>query len=137
MFGHKEESNPIFYFYGEEISLVLRAFTRGFGIFHIPEAPLFHLYTDVTDIKRKLHWDTDEDEGRDIKWHQREEISIERLRKVINNEINDEFGLGDTRSLQDYENLCGVDLKNMKVLDKQKAYTSEFISKLSWQDSSF
>ena len=56
---------------------------------------------------------------------------------VINNDINDEFGLGDTRSLQDYENLCGVDLKNMKVLDKQKAYTSEFISKLSWQDSSF
>ena len=59
------------------------------------------------------------------------------LLNVINNEINDEFGLGDTRSLQDYENLCGVDLKNMKVLDKQKAYTSEFISKLSWQDSSF
>ena len=53
------------------------------------------------------------------------------IKKVINNEINDEFGLGDTRSLQDYENLCGVDLKNMKVLDKQKAYTSEFISKLS------
>lgn len=136
-FVKKIPYDPIFYFYGEEISLVLRAFTRGFGIFHIPEAPLFHLYTDVTDIKRKLHWDTSEDEGRDIKWHQREEISIERLRKVINNEINDEFGLGDTRSLQDYENLCGVDLKNMKVLDKQKAYTSEFISKLSWQDSSF
>ena len=136
-FVKKIPYDPIFYFYGEEISLVLRAFTRGFGIFHIPEAPLFHLYTDVTDIKRKLHWDTSEDEGRDIKWHQREEISIERLRKVINNEIDDEFGLGDTRSLQDYENLCGVDLKNMKVLDKQKAYTSEFISKLSWQDSSF
>ena len=95
------------------------------------------LKSNLKNLKRKLHWDTSEDEGRNIKWHQREEISIERLRKVINNEINDEFGLGDTRSLQDYENLCGVDLKNMKVLDKQKAYTSEFISKLSWQDSSF
>ena len=38
---------------------------------------------------------------------------------------------------KDYERLSGIDLKNMKVIDKQKAFTSEFISKLSWQDSSF
>ena len=136
-FVKKIPYDPNFYFYGEEISLMLRAFTRGFGIFHIPKAPLFHLYTDVSDIKRKLHWQSDEDKNRDIKWHQREEISIKRLAKVINNEITNEFGLGSFKSLKDYERLSGIDLKNMKVIDKQKAFTSEFISKLSWQDSSF
>ena len=54
--------DPDFYFYGEEISLMLRAFTRGFGIFHIPAVPIFHLYADISKIKRKLHWDDEEDE---------------------------------------------------------------------------
>ena len=53
--------DPEFYFYGEEISLMLRAFTRGFGIFHIPAVPIFHLYTDTSDLKGKLHWDEEED----------------------------------------------------------------------------
>mgnify|MGYP001217137351 FL=1 len=30
-----------YYFYGEEISLMIRAFTRGFGIFHIQSLPIF------------------------------------------------------------------------------------------------
>ena len=33
------------YFYGEELSIALRAFTKGFGIYHIPEVPIYHLYT--------------------------------------------------------------------------------------------
>ena len=63
--------DPQLYFYGEEISLVLRAITRGYGIFHIPNAPIFHLYNDISDVKRKLHWDVTEDEGRKIKWFER------------------------------------------------------------------
>ena len=129
--------DPKLYFYGEEISLVLRAITRGFGVFHIPNVPLFHLYNDVSDIKRKLHWDLEEDEDREIKWYEREEKSIERLNKIVNNEITGAFGLGNIKSLQDYQRLSGVDLINMQVLDKQKAHTSKFLSELSWQDSPF
>ena len=125
------------YFYGEEISLVLRAITRGFGIFHIPKTPLFHLYTDVSDINRKLHWDIDEDEKREIRWHEREEKSITRLNKIINGEIKDEFGLGNIRSMKDYEILSGVDLVNLKVLDEKKAHSSQYLSELSWEDSPF
>ena len=49
---------------------MLRAFTRGYGIFHIPCVPIFHLYTELTDIKRALHWDPEEDTNRSIKWHE-------------------------------------------------------------------
>ena len=129
--------DPELYFYGEEISLVLRAITRGYGIFHIPNAPIFHLYNDISDVKRKLHWDVTEDEGRTIKWFERENKSIERLNQIINNEITGKFGLGTIKSLQDYQRLSGVDLINMQVLDERKAHTSKFLSALSWEDSPF
>ena len=129
--------DPELYFYGEEISLVLRAITRGYGIFHIQNAPIFHLYNDISDVKRKLHWDVAEDEGRKIKWFERENKSIERLNQIINNQITGKFGLGTIKSLQDYQKLSGVDLINMQVLDERKAHTSKFLSELSWEDSPF
>jgi len=124
--------DPEFYFYGEEISIMLRAFTRGFGIFHLPATPIFHLYTELSDIKRKLHWDESEDSNREIKWHEREERSINKLNNLINNKIDGVFGLGNKRTLKDYEYISGVDLINKKVLDKEKAFTGNFISSLPW-----
>ena len=32
------------------------AFTRGYSIFHLPNVPIFHLYTDPVNAPRKLHW---------------------------------------------------------------------------------
>ena len=126
-----------FYFYGEEISLMLRAFTRGFGIFHIPAAPIFHLYADISEVKRKLHWDEDEDSQRTTKWHQRENKSINKLNNIINNKVEGIFGLGDKRILKDYEFLSGVDLLNKKILDKEKAFTGKFISSLPWDSDPY
>ena len=129
--------DPDFYFYGEEISIMLRAFTRGFGIFHLPAVPVFHLYTETTDIKRKLHWDEGEDSKRETKWHQREEISIKKLNNIINNKVEGKFGLGNKRTMKDYKYLSGVDLINKKVLDKEKAFTGNFVSSLSWNKEPF
>lgn len=129
--------DPEFYFYGEELSVMLRAFTRGFGIFHLPAVPIFHLYRDIIEVKRKLHWDESEDNNREIKWHQREEKSIHRLNELINNKINGVFGLGDKRTIKDYEYLSGVDLINKEVKDKEKAFTGKFVSSLPWDKTIF
>ena len=126
-----------FYFYGEEISIMLRAFTRGFSIFHIPAVPIFHLYTDVSHIKRKLHWNEEEDKEREIKWHEREEKSIKRLSQIIDGKLDGIFGLGDKRSLEDYEFLSGINFKKRSVTNKSKAVTADFISSLSWKESPF
>ena len=126
-----------FYFYGEEISIMLRAFTRDFGIFHLPAIPVFHLYRDIVEVKRKLHWDESEDNNREVKWHQREENSINRLNDLINNKIDGVFGLGNKRTLKDYEYISGVDLINKIVKDKEKAFTGKFISSLAWDDVIF
>ena len=126
-----------YYFYGEEISLMIRAFTRGFGIFHIQSLPIFHLYAELTNIERKLHWNEDEDTKREVKWHQREGKSINRLKKLLNNEIAGVFGLGASKSLKDYEYLSGIDLVNKKIVDEEKAFTAKFISSLPWYESPF
>ena len=126
-----------YYFYGEEISLMIRAFTRGFGIFHIQSLPIFHLYAELTNIERKLHWNEDEDTKREVKWHQREEKSINKLKKLLNDEIAGVFGLGASKSLKDYEYLSGIDLVNKKILDEEKAFTAKFISSLPWNESPF
>ena len=76
--------DPNFYFYGEEISLMLRAFTRGYSIFHLPNVPIFHLYTDPVNAPRKLHWNAEEDMHRPTKWNELEKISIENNVAVIN-----------------------------------------------------
>jgi hypothetical protein len=126
-----------YYFYGEEISLMIRAFTRGFGIFHIQSLPIFHLYAELTNIERKLHWNEDEDTKREVKWHQREGKSINRLKKLLNNEIAGVFGLGSSKSLKDYKYLSGIDLVNKKIVDEEKAFTAKFISSLPWYESPF
>ena len=65
--------DPNYYFYGEEISMMLRAFTKGFSIFHTPNIPIFHLYNnDPETSSRQLHWNPDEDKNRITKWHELE-----------------------------------------------------------------
>jgi GT2 family glycosyltransferase len=125
------------YFYGEELSIALRAFTKGFGIYHIPEVPIYHLYTDTSDLKRKLHWDEKEDSSRSVKWHERESISINRLIDLINHKVKGAYGLGNIRTLEDFEYISGINLKEQKVVDSEKAFTSEFLSSLSWKNEIF
>ena len=125
--------DPNYYFYGEELSMALRAFTHGYSFFHIPDAPLFHLYTDTSDIPRKLHWDPDDDKNRAIKWHELEQRSLERLDDLFANKIGGSMGLGSERSLEDYAIISGMDLKNRKVLDLSKATESTFLESTDWR----
>ncbi|MFL2700911.1 MAG: GlcNAc-transferase family protein [Gammaproteobacteria bacterium] len=129
--------DPDLYFYGEEISLMLRAFSRGFGIFHIPDIPIFHLYTDISNIQRKFHWNEDEDQKRDIKWHEREKSSINKLDDIIHGNVKGVFGLGKERTMKDYEYISGVDLVNKVVTSNVKAFTATFVSSLSWEKSPY
>ena len=122
-----------YYFYGEELSMALRAFTHGYSFFHIPDVPLFHLYTDLSNIPRKLHWDPEDDKDRAIKWNELEKKSLDRLDDLFAGKIEDSMGLGKKRSLNDYANLSGIDLEQKKVLDMEKATESGFLESLDWK----
>jgi len=127
--------DPNYYFYGEELSMALRAFTRGFSLFHIPDAPVFHLYTDTSNIPRKLHWDPEDDDGRVTKWTELDKKSLSRLDDLFAGRVESPMGLGIERTLKDYAFLSGVDLENKEVLDIEKATESKFLELLDWRIS--
>ena len=129
--------DPNYYFYGEELSMALRAFTRGYSFFHIPDVPLFHLYTDTSDRSRKLHWDPEDDEKRAVKWTELDKDSLNRLDDLFAEKVEEPMNLGKQRSLEDYALISGIDLKNNAVLDIDKATKPNFLASLDWKVSPF
>ena len=125
--------DPNYYFYGEELSLAMRAFTNGYSFFHIPDVPLFHLYTDASDIPRKLHWDPEDDQKRAVKWTELDKKSLNRLDDLFADKVEEPLSLGKERSLEDYALISGIDLKNNLVLDIEKATESSFLESLDWK----
>ena len=125
--------DPNYYFYGEELSLAMRAFTNGYSFFHIPDVPLFHLYTDTSDIPRKLHWDPEDDQKRAVKWTELDKKSLNRLDDLFADKVEEPLSLGKERSLEDYALISGMDLKNNLVLDIEKATESSFLESLDWK----
>ena len=125
--------DPNYYFYGEELSLAMRAFTNGYSFFHIPDVPLFHLYTDASDIPRKLHWDPEDDQKRAVKWTELDKKSLNRLNDLFADKVEEPLCLGKERSLEDYAFISGIDLKNNLVLDIEKATESSFLESIDWK----
>ena len=116
--------DPKFYFHGEELSVALRLFTNMWDVVHIPRIPLFHLYTDVNNMIRKLHWDPEDEKNRATKWNELDRLSKSRLGDLINNNLEPPFGLGKLRSIKDFGVLSGVDLINKKIVDEEVATNS-------------
>ena len=116
--------DPKFYFHGEELSVALRLFSNMWDVVHIPRIPLFHLYTDVNNMVRKLHWDPEDEKNRATKWNELDRLSKSRLGDLINNNLEPPFGLGQLRSIKDFGVLSGVDLINKKIVDEEVATNS-------------
>ena len=116
--------DPKFYFHGEELSVALRLYTNMWDVVHIPRIPLFHLYTDVENMIRKLHWDPEDEKNRAIKWNELDKLSKSRLGLLINQKLEPPFGLGSLRSIKDFGSLSGVDLINKKIVDEEVATNS-------------
>lgn len=116
--------DPKFYFHGEELSVAVRLFTNMWDVVHIPRIPLFHLYTDVDNMIRKLHWDPDDEKNRAVKWNELDMLSKSRLGSLINNKLDPPFGLGSFRSIEDFGILSGLDLVNKVIVDEGVATRS-------------
>lgn len=95
--------DPEFYFHGEEISIAVRAYTHGYDLFHPNEVILWHEYTRHYRTK---HWLDHE------KWWKLNVSSLKRNRILLGMEKGNIdfgiYGLGTTRSLQEYESYAGI-----------------------------
>jgi Glycosyltransferase (GlcNAc) len=112
LFAREVQHDPEFYFHGEEISLAVRAYTYGYDLFHPTEIICWHEYTRKGRTKQ---WDDD------LGWHIRDKFCKVKNRKLlcVDNEINDidfgKYGLGNKRTLEDYERYAGICFKNRGV----------------------
>jgi len=107
--------DPYFYFHGEEQGLAIRAFTRGWNIYHPPFIPLYHLYKAPNQSHQNHHWHTDWNEQRHYDWGDLKRRAALRLNQLLNNELKGSFGLGCERNLTDFYNLSGIDYANRSV----------------------
>src|SRR5271165_7151910 len=111
---------PSLYFLGEEITITVRAFTHGYDLYHPHEVIVWHEYT--RDYRRK-HWD-DHSAGNDP-WYVRDAAAGDRIASLLGQQPHrldlGEFGLGNSRSLSDYERYAGINFKLRLVQD----YTRE------------
>jgi hypothetical protein len=106
--------DPQLYFAGDEISLSIRSYTLGYDLFHPHRNLVWHEYTRAGRVK---HWDDHSRKQTEVPverlWHERDQVSKRRLRKMLREEENDEdigiYGLGSERSHADYERYAGID----------------------------
>tara|TARA_B100000214_G_scaffold329088_1_gene268640 strand:+ start:3484 stop:4488 length:1005 start_codon:yes stop_codon:yes gene_type:complete len=125
--------DPHLYFEGEETILALRSFTKGFDIFHIPKIPLFHCYVNNSEqFSRPMHWNEEEDKNRTVKWTELQNKSKQRIEEIIMGKLTDSFGLGSKRTLNDYKEFCGIDIKNKKILDPDNAFKFKKLLEKDW-----
>jgi hypothetical protein len=135
-FAKEVQHNPDFYFHGEEISITVRSFTHGYDLFHPHRVVLWHEYTRNGRVKQ---WDDDKE------WWKLNEKAHLLNRKLFgmdgeHQEGHDgKYGLGDLRTLRDYEKYAGLLFEKRAVQDYtlQKHYppNPDFNTEQEWLNS--
>ena len=99
--------DPNLYFAGDEISLATRSWTRGWDIFNPSEHVVWHNYTRE---ERVCHW-SDQKVG----YGELHKQSLKRLREMLHGEGEGnkvgKYGLGEERSLEDFERISGINFE--------------------------
>lgn len=109
--------DPDIYFSGEEINLSVRSFTHGYDIFHPHRLVIWHS-TMRAERSGMLKWDDDAKRG--VKWYEKQEYARKKIRVLFGSEIDNsivfgDYGLGNIRTIEDYETFAGVRFKTKAV----------------------
>jgi glycosyltransferase involved in cell wall biosynthesis len=130
------QHNPKLYFYGEEITIAVRAFTYGYDLFHPHRVVLWHEYIRKN---KKKHWDDDK------KWSEKNKISIFLVKRLFGidgepmDEIGSKYGLGNIRTLREYEKFAGIVFQNKMIhsetLNKKYPPNTEYDTEQEWLNS--
>jgi len=105
--------DPELYFMGEESAMTVRAYTHGYDLYHPSETVIWH---DYIRADAKKHWgDHVESTPATTHWSELDERSRDKVRRLLLGEPVENFGLGSTRSLQDYEAYAGLSFQHKKA----------------------
>jgi glycosyltransferase involved in cell wall biosynthesis len=109
--------DPFLYFHGEEQSLALRAYTRGWDIYHPNVIPLYHHYKKIGDDYLTHHWHKSVEAKRSLSSSHLKSRAIKKINRLLYGDgmKNSVYGLGNTRTLEEYIAFSGIDYKNKKI----------------------
>ncbi|TFW19978.1 hypothetical protein E4L96_10940 [Massilia arenosa] len=111
--------DPYLYFHGEEQSLAVRAFTRGWDIYHPLYTPLYHLYKTEGTPYATHHWHGETDARRAFQSTYLTERAKQRLNRLLMGDglPGSAFGLGTARTMEQYRELSGIDYRRQTITD--------------------
>lgn len=107
--------DPYLYFFGEEITLAVRLWTSGYDLYHPNRLVIFH---DWNRGKRPTHFSDFPD------WRKLNDPSYKRVRHLLNVERTTDqaalkeltkYGLGNVRTLDQYQKYSGVDFARKTI----------------------
>jgi hypothetical protein len=115
IFAREVPYDPELYFLGEEASMTLRAFTHGYDLFHPCETIVWHDYVRKDAVK---HWDDHTEASKTgIWWGEQDLQSKSKIRKLLLGQPVGEFGLGNARTIEEFEEYAGVSFRLRKAHD--------------------
>jgi hypothetical protein len=110
--------DPYLYFHGEEQSLAVRAYTRGWDIHHPLHVPLYHLYKAANTAHTTHHWHDDVDQLRDFSGAYLTARSAERLKRLLCGDgLPGAYGLGGVRTMAQFAAFSGIDYRAGRISD--------------------
>lgn len=110
--------DPYLYFHGEEQSLAVRAFTRGWDIFHPLAAPLYHLYKSEGTPCAGHHWHGEADARRAFRAAYLADRARQRLNRLLMGDgLPGAYGLGPARTMAQFRELSGIDYAAGTIAD--------------------
>lgn len=101
--------DPQFYFEGEEDSLALRTFTKGWQMYCPNQIVCYHYYIRNGEKRHSDH---------DKLWYKKNDKSFERFYKLLENQVEEPYGLGFEKSIHDYFVETGIDYINKVIIKK-------------------
>ncbi len=128
---YKVPNDPEIYFFEEEIAISVRFWTNGFNIYSPNRLIIFHLYRTLKNNQNhsKTHWEDNKEwfiynRNSIIRVHHLLE-SIDMAPIRIKSNYKDKYnlgiyGLGNSRSLEDYQTWSGINFKKQNIDKKSK-----------------
>ncbi len=102
--------DPELYFMGEETTLTVRAYSQGYDLYHPAKTVIWHDYTRTGAIR---HWDDHRTDAPElIPWHEHDRRSRKKVLQILQGEPVTSCGLGQSRSLLQYEEYAGVSFRH-------------------------
>jgi len=110
--------DPYLYFHGEEQSLAVRAFTRGWDIYHPLATPVYHLYKNEGTAYATHHWHGELETRRAFPSSYLTDRARLRLNRLLMGDgLPGAYGLGSVRTLAQFAELSGIDYARQTISD--------------------